>query len=469
MSVLALMARWALAAVFAVSGVAKLADRAGTRRSLADFGAPAVLAGPGAILLPVAELLCAGALVVSGSAAWGALGVLVLLVVFTAAIGISLLRGRTPDCHCFGQLRSEPIGVKTLVRNAVLAAMGALVLWSGPGEAAPAVSALVVPGTNGSVWRVLALVNGAVALLLLVALVQVLRRNGRILLRLDALEARLGTLDAASPEPSGLSVDEVAPGFSLQDVDGATVTLGSLTESNKRVALVFTEPACGACDEVLPDVARWQRVSADRVTTLVISRGTVGQNRNKRARYELGTVLLQRDREVAEAYGVVGTPSAVLVANGKIASRLAAGPDEIRHMIDDATRVGRGQPSPAIRLPNLSGTLVDLSLPTGQPQLLLFWSPSCGYCQELLGDLKRWEQDAREGGTRLRVISSGSKETNLAQGFASEVLLDRHFEIATVFGATGTPSAVTLDSQGLVASELGIGADGVRALLRGLR
>ena len=464
MSVWVLGARWCLAGVFALSGVAKLVDRAGTARTLVDFGVPKVLGLPGAVLLPIAELACAGALVAAGTAWWGATGVLVLLAIFTVAIGVNLGRGRTPDCHCFGQIRSEPIGATTLMRNAVLAALAGTVLWFRPGKVEPSMRGLFA--ATGEAWPLLALLNASVSAVLAVALFHVLRQNGRMLLRLDAVEARLGSAESMSPEPSGLPVGTLAPTFSLPDLDGSTVTLEAMAEAGKRIVLVFSEPTCSACDEVLPHVARWQRVLGDRVSTLVISRGTVAENSRKRQEFELKTVLLQQNRETADAYRVEGTPSAVIVTDGKIASPLAAGLDAIRDLVDGATRIGRGEPPPAVRLPDLSGTLVDLSLPTGRPLVLLFWSPSCGYCQELLGEVKRWEQTASTEGTRLRVISSGSIETNIAQGFASEVLLDRKFEIGTAFGASGTPSAVTLDSEGLVASDLGIGVDGVRGILR---
>ena len=55
-AVLALVARVLLAAVFAVAGAAKLRDRPGTRQAVVDFGAPERLAGPLAVLLPLAEL-----------------------------------------------------------------------------------------------------------------------------------------------------------------------------------------------------------------------------------------------------------------------------------------------------------------------------------------------------------------------------------------------------------------------------
>ena len=54
MIVVAVVARVLLAAVFAVAGMAKLADRAGTRRALADFGTPTRVVGPMALVLPLA-------------------------------------------------------------------------------------------------------------------------------------------------------------------------------------------------------------------------------------------------------------------------------------------------------------------------------------------------------------------------------------------------------------------------------
>src|SRR5262245_60297445 len=99
MNVMALIARMVLAAVFAVAGITKLADRAGTRKSLADFGMPEIVASPVAILLPIMELACAAALVPLASAFVGAAGSLGLLSLFTLAMVVTLARGRRPDCH----------------------------------------------------------------------------------------------------------------------------------------------------------------------------------------------------------------------------------------------------------------------------------------------------------------------------------------------------------------------------------
>src|SRR5215216_6392572 len=72
MDVVLLIVRLFLAAVLLVAGIAKLADRAGSRRSLLAFGLPKGLAGPLAVLLPLVELVAAVALVPSSTAVWGA-------------------------------------------------------------------------------------------------------------------------------------------------------------------------------------------------------------------------------------------------------------------------------------------------------------------------------------------------------------------------------------------------------------
>src|ERR671921_2075375 len=126
-----LIARLVLAAVFTIAGVAKLADLKGSRQAIIEFGLPAVVASPLALLLPLAELGVGAALIPASSAWWGALGALGLLVLFVMGISINLARGRTPDCHCFGQLHSAPAGWKTLARNGVLVVVAGFVLWEG--------------------------------------------------------------------------------------------------------------------------------------------------------------------------------------------------------------------------------------------------------------------------------------------------------------------------------------------------
>ena len=125
--------RLVLAAVFAVAGVAKLLDAAGSRGALEGFGVPRGAARLAGRVLPVAELAIAAGLLVPASAWWSALAAAGLLAVFMAAIGVSMARGAAPDCHCFGRLHSAPVSWRTQVRNGVLAAAGGVAVLAGRG------------------------------------------------------------------------------------------------------------------------------------------------------------------------------------------------------------------------------------------------------------------------------------------------------------------------------------------------
>jgi uncharacterized membrane protein YphA (DoxX/SURF4 family) len=126
--VLLLVFESALAGVFVIAALTKLADPVGTRESMRAFGAPDRAAAALALVVPIAELAVAVALLFGQTARWGAIGVGCLLLVFSAAIFLSLARGSAPDCHCFGQLSSRPVGTATLVRNAILLAVAATVV-----------------------------------------------------------------------------------------------------------------------------------------------------------------------------------------------------------------------------------------------------------------------------------------------------------------------------------------------------
>ena len=128
MSWIVLVARLVLAAVFVASALGKARDRVGTRAALAGFGVPARWVPAGSLLLPLAELTVGVLLLIPAAAAGGGVGALVLLSGFSVAIAANLGRGRTPDCHCFGRLRSAPISTQLIWRNAALAVLALVVL-----------------------------------------------------------------------------------------------------------------------------------------------------------------------------------------------------------------------------------------------------------------------------------------------------------------------------------------------------
>ncbi len=54
------------------------------------------------------------------------------------------------------------------------------------------------------------------------------------------------------------------------------------------------------------------------------------------------------------------------------------------------------------------------------------------------------------------VVSSGTQEANKEMGLSSPVVLDQQFAVGRSFGASGTPSAVPVDKEGKIASELAV-------------
>ena len=117
-----------------------------------------------------------------------------------------------------------------------------------------------------------------------------------------------------------------------------------------------------------------------------------------------------------------------------------------------------------MRLADLGGKEVSLQNFKGKETLVLFWNPGCGFCQQMLPDLKEWEAGAPEGAPRGVVVSAGSEEANREMGLASPVLLDQNFAAGRAFGASGTPSGVLVDAEGKVASEVAVGAPAVMEL-----
>ena len=506
-----LIARLVLAGVFTLAGLAKLSDLKGSRKAITDFGLPAVLASPLALVLPLAELGVAATLIPASTAWWGALGALGLLLLFVVGISINLARGRKPDCHCFGQLHSAPAGWKTLARNGALAAVAGFVLWAGyEGSAGP--SAVAWVGAL-SAAQLLGLLGGVLVLFLLAGqwwfLVHLLRQNGRLLVRLEAVEATLaegGSVVAPSAngtpvdQAEGLPVGSAAPQFSLSGLHGEILTLEALRSSDKPVMLLFTDPGCGPCNAMLPEVGRWQEEHAQKLTLALISRGEVEENRSKAQEHGLTNVLLQNDWEASEAYEVRGTPSAVLISpEGKIASPVAGGAEGIRGLLSYAVgerpqlpmqphqpqtegqpcpNCGKvhaaaptmpaarqiGESAPEVKLTDLEGTTVELKDFRGQQTLVLFWNPGCGFCQQMLSELREWEDNPPEEAPKLLVVSAGTEEANREQGLSSTVLLDQNFATGGAFGASGTPSAVLVDGEGKVASDIAVGAPAVLEL-----
>ena len=486
MDLLIVIARLLLAAVFAVSGVAKLLDRAGTRRALADFGVPVALVRPAGVLLPAAELAVAASLALTPAAWWGALGALVLLAAFVVVLSVSLARGRRPDCRCFGQLGTSPIGWGTVARNVALMIAAALVLWPGPGATPGWGDALAAgsPADRG------ALLVGAAAAIPLAALswlvLQLWRQQGRLLARIEALEHGRAAPREAAP---GLPIGTPAPEFRVTTLSGEERTLATLRASDRPLLLLFTDPGCGPYTALLPRLVAWQREHAERVRIVPVSRGSARDNRAKVAAHGVADLVLQHDWEVSDLFRVPGTPAAVLLtSDGRVASPVASSERGIGELVAYALagprvvapadqphapaariapkRLRAGDRVPSLSLATLDGRQVDLADSLAGETVLLFWNPHCGFCERMVGDLREWAATRPPAAPNLVVISVGDPAANRTLAVPAPVLLDDTFTAAPRFGAPGTPSAVLVDEQKRIASPVAEGATAVLDLLR---
>ena len=479
------VARLVLAAVFAVAAVGKLIDLAGSKAAMEQFGLPGPVASAAGSVLPAVEGVLAVMLLIDSTARLAALAAAGLLAVFVAAMARLMARGEAAECHCFGALHSAPVGWRTLARNAVLAAVAlAAALATRQGAVSGWIAGLHGAGALAAGEGVaLALALGAAGAFALT----LLRQHGEMLLKIDELEARL---DGSSPRQAAA---RPAPNFSLAGLRGETVTLQSLLAPSRPVMLLFTDPGCGPCQALMPEVARWQSEHEPALTIAVISTGGVEANHAKAAEHALVNVYVQDSRSVSDAYGVAGTPSAVLVgADATITEPVAPGADQIRALLARAIgptelqvqAVPAPAPVPAAAAPALPAPTLRVGSVAPRRQLvalggqavrlgggragllLVFWNPQCGFCERLESELLSWSQARSKTDVRLVLIAQGPEEANRQLPFRAPVVLDPGGRLMREFGAPGTPSALLIDAHGHVASAMAVGGPDVMALTR---
>lgn len=481
MTALALGARVVLFLVFAVAGTAKLLDRQGTRAALVGFGAPQRSAAPLAIALPLAELAVAGLLLPASTAIIGAIGALALLAVFSATIGWNLARGRSPDCHCFGQLHSAPASWKTLVRNGALLGVAGIAVAASVAE--PPTSAVAwIADLDGSELLAFAVAAAAAVVVaaVSVAFVSLMRSYGRVLVRLERIEGALANagIELGDDEPMpqiGLEPGTPAPTFWAESLAGETISIDTLGASGRPSVLLFTSTSCGPCKTLLPTAAEWQRDYEDVLNVVFVSEGSRHDVQAESTEHGLEQVLVDEGGRLYDAYRANGTPSAVLIApDGTVGSWVAGGSERIEQLVGQAVAgvaeeagLPTGADAPDLELPSLTGETVSLASLRDRDTLLLFWNPDCGFCRSMHEDLLAWEESTNGVHPRLVVVSSGDEESTRAEGFSSLVLLDEEFAAGNAFSANGTPMGVLVDADGRIASSVAAGAEAVLALANG--
>jgi peroxiredoxin len=238
-------------------------------------------------------------------------------------------QGFAPDCNSFGQLHSAPAGRSTLVRNGILAALAAVVLIGGGG---PAIDTWVSDRSTAELIAVVGVVAAAALGAWALQLSQ----------RVRALDDEvLATRKEMNLLPPGLPVGADAPDFTVKDMDDQIVTLSELRAAGRPILLMFTSPGCGPCNQMFPNLRRWQQTLSSQLTIALVSTGTIEGNRPLVEQYGFENLFVEHELSVSQAYRVRGTPSALLITrDGKIGTTTAQRFFEIEPMVRHALRGG---------------------------------------------------------------------------------------------------------------------------------
>jgi peroxiredoxin len=180
------------------------------------------------------------------------------------------------------------------------------------------------------------------------ALYAVIRQNGRILLRLEALEAER-PLSRSRLKRDGLPAGARAPEFHLPTLDGGRASLADY--AGRWLLLVFSDPECAPCMTLLPRLERAARQA--RLDLLVVSRGDADANRRKLAEAGVDVrVALQTQWEISRLYAMFATPIGYLIdPDGQIAAPVAAGVGPVLDLLGSPrpTRARQAEAHPAVR------------------------------------------------------------------------------------------------------------------------
>ena len=261
--------------------------------------------------------------------------------------------------------------------------------------------------------------------------------------------------------------------------------------------LTFVDPGCGPCNALLPDLARWQRELAGKVTLALVSGGSPEENRAKAQGLGIAQVLVQQitrseqrlpgvrhaehgagaggrhDRQSGRpgrgADSLAGGADAGHAARGRAGSSLAiplvpapvavapltSGPALPELWQGTRTRRGRrGRPvarsggARRCRSPTWMAGLLPSKATAGGTWWCCSGTRAVASASSCCPQLKQWEASHPPAAPALLVVSSGDAAANRALGLQSPLVLQESFQTGATFGANGTPSAVLVNQNG---------------------
>jgi peroxiredoxin len=336
-------------------------------------------------------------------------------------------------------------------------------------------------------FAVLAAVAGA----LWVVVYQVLRQQGRILLRIEELEARSAGPSEAERRPRGLPVATQVPSFRLPDLSGSTVQFEDYR--GLRVLLVHWDPGCSFCERIAPEMTMLQQgLTKQRTELVLLSYGEPERNRVMADEHGLRCpILLQPNGSPVEAFATLGTPAAYLLdEKGRIAKPLALGSDQVLALAREASgrkarleserslaesRLERegipaGSPAPTFELPDVYGRKVSLNDYRGRRVLLVFSDPDCGPCDSLMPELAEFYRTNRQQTSTVILVSRGEPEANRRKnaehGIEFPVVIQPGWRLSKRYGIFATPVGFLVDERGVIARDVARGGPEIMRLAR---
>lgn len=486
MEIVLLIIRLVLFGVFAVAGISKLLDPAGSAKAMREFGTPEEFTKFFAYALPFAELVFAVCFLFTSMSWVGAVGALILLLSFIGGMIWQIGQGRAPECHCFGQIHSEPVGKKSLIRNIIFALLALVLIGFGKSNQGLELSNT----TSGMLEMLLVLSLVVLGIILLGYLIKLTDQQNEIVRRLGLLEFATGDVDPVTRneagDPSdGLPIGAPLPRFAIPDLDGKIVHFGHLLGNEKPFLLLFVGAECSPCEALMPEIREWESELSDKLKFVFISHGDIKANKVKFGDTPR-TVLVEAKREFAESVNAKWTPTALFVdADGNIASHIAAGDIAIRRLVEQIKsrdlnddfiyflglnghrRPNIGQVVPEFAVEDVAGRPVSNKDLEGQTTLVTFSSPTCGHCVKLMEQIRDWESRRTPHDPNLIVFTDGDADEGKKYGLRSSVIVDKSFTTASKLGMRGVPSAVLINEKGIIVTEAAIGPDNIWALIGG--
>jgi len=333
---------------------------------------------------------------------------------------------------------------------------------------------------------------------------QLVKQQGRILLRLDELErATRSSLNSVARHEhtvvEALPAGTVFPGFELNDLSGKARALSDFR--GQRLLLVHWNFDCGFCEAIADDLARLETdLQRQNAQIVLLASGDESFNREHATSHGLNSlILLLREKEIPEPFEHQGTPVAYFVdEEAQVAAPFASGADQVLALarrISSSTvepvepkparnrlntersltesRIERnglraGTPAPGFRLPDLQGHTVSLDDYRSRRVLLVFSDPHCGPCDQLAPHLTRLHQEHCNNGLAVILVGRGSKEENRNKaeqfGFEFPVVLQDKWKLSKEYGIFATPVAFLIGESGVITRDVAVGKDAILAL-----